>query len=129
MLSPKFLTLIIKGFTKSNFPPTNREGNYGLLKGSPSSSSSLVGSLASSRNFIFHPLNYFLHPQDGLQALGRVTPWELPCMYKWVNARLQNNKFQNEERQFMCNSHCQHAYVKILISYTKNLTKHNQINQ
>jgi hypothetical protein len=37
---------------------------------------------------------------------------------------LQNNTFQNEERQFMCNSHCQHAYVKILISYTKFFTKH-----
>jgi hypothetical protein len=34
----------MEGFTKSNSLPTNWEGNYELLKGSPS----------SSRDFIFH---------------------------------------------------------------------------
>jgi hypothetical protein len=48
---PKISTLIMEGFTKSNFPPTNWETNYELLRGSPSSSSCLAG---SPRDFIFH---------------------------------------------------------------------------
>jgi hypothetical protein len=52
---PKISTLIMEGFTKSNFPPANWERNYELLRGSPSPSSCLAGSPTSSpRDFIFH---------------------------------------------------------------------------
>jgi hypothetical protein len=53
---PKISTLIMEGFTNRNFPPTNWEWNYELLR----ESSSLAGSPAfSSWHFIFHPFSYF----------------------------------------------------------------------
>jgi hypothetical protein len=79
----KISTLIMQGFRKSNFPPRSWEGNYELLKGSPSSSSS-----CSSGSRLFHQeISFFIYsvtflqPENGLRpsylvtALGARSSW------------------------------------------------------
>jgi hypothetical protein len=71
---PKISTLIMEGFTKSNFPPRSWEGNYELLKGSPSSSSSSAGSLLFHQEISFFIYSViFLHPESGLRPSHLVT--------------------------------------------------------
>jgi len=79
----KISTLIMEGFRKSNFLPRSWEGNYELLKGSPSSSSSCsAGSSLFHQEISFFIYSVtFLQPENGLRpsylvtALGTRSSW------------------------------------------------------
>jgi hypothetical protein len=62
----------MEGFTKSNFPPRSWEGNYELLKGSPSSSS------FSSGSPLFHQeMSFFIYSVPEIPPLGAISG--TPC--------------------------------------------------
>jgi hypothetical protein len=70
---PRTCTLIMDGFTKSNFFPRSWERNYESFNGSSSSSSYLAGSPAfSSRDFIYS-VTFLQQLENGLR----------PSRYVW----------------------------------------------
>jgi len=75
----------MESFTKSNFPPRSWEGNYELLKGSPSSSSSSAGSPLFHQEISFFIYSVILlHPENGLRPSHLVTV--LGARSSWNNS-------------------------------------------